>query len=129
MAEPFIFFTCYDLITGKIEVIRIAQPPDEKYGDGVPEGMGPILGTYDPDTHYIDLVSVEAIERPVVTPMTGPSYDLALIPGVLSVTDEEGFETQVDQTDVDIELTDAGVYQVKSISPFPYIDFETEVIV
>ncbi len=131
MAEPFIYFTCYDLITGEIKLVRIAQPPDEQPGDGVPDGMGWLLGTPHPDTHYIDPATVVVTERPVVPPMTGATYDLNQLSagGVLTVTDEEDVVTEIPAQDDTLELTDPGLYQVRSVSLFPYIDFEAEIIV
>lgn len=126
-----IIFSCYELGSGKFTCIKQVLGSDEMLIN-VPDQRGAVLGRWDTDAHYVDVLGAnETLPRPVVAPMTAFTYDLATLPSgaKLVVTDVEGVSTDVPAQIDTLELIDGGTYQVKSVSPFPYIDFEVEVIV
>jgi hypothetical protein len=120
----------YKLTTGEITMVNDVLDVAEAI-QNIPIGCGYVLGEGERKTEYVDTVSMEIIDRPVVPVFSGVSYDLTQLQPTahLVVTDEVDFSTDVPAQPDTLELTDPGVYQVKSVSPFPWIDFATEVIV
>lgn len=123
-------FILYDTATGEITSGKSVLNADE-IAANTPPGRGAIEGQFSPDTHYVDISTMKVAPRPQTPSMETKSYDLAQLPeqGRIIVADENGFETEIlAQSDM-LELTEPGVYRVKSISPFPYTDFTSEVTV
>lgn len=122
----------YTLKTGEITMVSdltgwaelaINQPPS----------CGYVAGDDDTDraTQYVDLDRLALTDKPLVPVMETGTYDLsALARGAkLVVTDPVGVSTEVPAQEDKLELTDSGTWRVRSISPFPWIDFDVEVIV
>ncbi|MBY6138519.1 hypothetical protein KUV26_03645 [Leisingera daeponensis] len=93
------------------------------------DGEDWVTGAYSPQTHYV--VGGAAAERPAVPVPAGSVYDLSQLPvgAKLTVTDEEGYSTVLSAQQDILELVDAGSYRLRSVSPFPYLDFDVEVTV
>jgi hypothetical protein len=126
-----IYFTCYDLITGELTSVKGVSNSDEALAN-VPDGRGAVSGMWETETHFVDVDGTKSVlARPVVPVMDGPTYELSdLLEGAkLVVTDEEGFASEVLAQSDTLEIIEAGLYQVRSESPFPWIDFDIEVIV
>ena len=123
-------FSCYDTGTGEITAMKSVADETE-VAINVPEGRNHVMGEMDRHSQYIDLETHAVLARPVIAPMTGASYDLSTLPtgSMIVVTDEVGVSTEVPAQADMLELTDAGSYRVRSISPFPWIDFDVEVVV
>jgi len=108
-------------------MLRINEVADEsEIAANCPVGCDYVTGAHDPKTQWVDAGVVSP--RPVVTPMTGPTYDLTHLPDHLVVTDPEGVETIVSAQPDMLRLIGPGAYRVRSVSPFPWIDFDVEVI-
>lgn len=123
-------FSCYDIATGEITAVKSVADETEVVLN-LPEGRGHVMGELDRHAQYVDPITQTVLARPVIAPMRGASYDLSTLPigSMIVVTDEVGVSTNVPAQDDTLELTDAGVYQVRSQSPFPAIDFDGEMIV
>jgi hypothetical protein len=124
---------CFTITYFEPETGRIVQVSD-LYADAEiamnqPAGCAFLPGDHDAGTIYI--AEGAPTPRPVVPPMAGNPYDLSLLPEgtVLVVTDEVGVSTEVPAQDERLVLTDPGTYRVRSVSPFPWIDFAAEVTV
>jgi len=123
-------FSCYDIATGEITAVKSVADETEVVLN-VPEGRGHVIGELDRHSQYVDPATQAVRARPVIAPMTRSSYDLSTLPAgsMIVVTDEVGVSTEVPaQVDM-LELVDVGTYQVRSRSPFPWVDFDVEVIV
>ena len=119
-------------LTATGEIIRINDVGgDAEIPMNQPEGCSFIQGDYSPAEWYIEPLLQTPTLRPHVSVMTLATYDLNLLPGssALTITDPEGVLTEVPAQDDTLELIDAGTYRIKSFTPFPYIDFNTEVTV
>jgi len=121
--------------TGKILDVKDLQDEVE-IEQNRPTGLDSVLTTEETEwqTYYVDILADPKVvlPRPGVPPMTVATYDLNQLQPVakLMITDEEGFETEIAAQDDTLELTEAGVYTVRSFdSPFPFLDFETKVII
>ncbi len=118
----------FDPATGFIEAVNDVLDADEAE-ENIRPGITMLFGSADHRTQYVSGGAVT--DRPAVPPMTGTSYDLNQLPAgsSLVVTDEEGTETTIAAQDDTLLLVDAGTYHVRSISPFPAINFASEVTV
>ena len=123
-------FSCYDTVTGEITAVKSVADETEVVLN-VPEGRGHVMGELDRQSQYVDLEMHAVRARPVIAPMAGSTYDLSRLPtgSVFVITDEVGVSTEVPAQDDLLELVDPGIYRVRSRSPFPWIDFDVEVIV
>ena len=122
----------YTLATGEIVMVSDLLDKDEVVANQ-PPSCGYVSGDEDTDyrSHYVDLDTLTLTDRPLVPVMLSASYDLSLLAegARLVVTDEVGVSTEVPAQEDTLELTDAGSYRVRSISPFPWIDFDVKVTV
>ena len=122
----------YTLATG--EIVMISDLLDKgEVAANQPPSCGYVSGDDDTDyrAHYVDLKTLALTDRPLVPVMLSATYDLSTLPAgsVIVVTDEVGVSTEVPAQADMLELIDPGTYRVRSISPFPWIDFDVEVVV
>jgi hypothetical protein len=122
----------YTLATGEIVMISDLLDEDEVAANRPPT-CGYVSADDDTDyrSHYVDLDTLALTDKPLVPVMASGTYDLSgLAEGArLVVTDEVGVSTEVPAQADTLELTDSGTWRVRSVSPFPWIDFDVEVIV
>ena len=122
--------TIYDTTSG--EILRLVILADTAEADANCEsGTDHIAGHHDPAAEYVDLGGPTVATRPVVPVMTTATYDLNDLPagGSLVITDAWGGSTAIEAQDDTVAITDPGVYSVASNSPFPWVDFVSEVTV
>lgn len=88
-----------------------------------------VAGRFMGADHYVE--SGVVLPRPVLHPMVGASYDLSGLPAgaKLLVTDPVGVVTEIPVQEDTLELIGEGAWRVKSVSPFPHVDFDVEVLI
>ncbi|MFT7596616.1 MAG: hypothetical protein ACI8R4_003952, partial [Paracoccaceae bacterium] len=122
----------YTLTSGEIVMISDLLGEAEVAANQ-PPSCGYVSGDEDTDyrTQYVDLNTLVLTDKPLVPVMASGTYDLSVLAAGASlvVTDEVGVSTEVPTQADTLELTDPGSWRVRSISPFPWIDFDVEVIV
>jgi len=121
-------YTFFETATGKIiSNADLADMDEANLTRSNRPGQDYILGTHNRDTHWVS-GGMPAV-RPVIPPMTGPTYDLNDLPagGRLEVTDPYDFKTEIPAQDQTLNLNEAATYRVKSVCPFPYINFDEEI--
>jgi hypothetical protein len=122
----------YTLATGEIVMISDLLDEDEVVANRPPTcGYVPADDDTDYRSHYVDPDTLALTDRPRVPVMASGIYDLSVLAegARLVVTDEVGVSTELPAQADMLELVDAGTWRVRSVSPFPWVDFEAEVIV
>lgn len=121
-------FSVYATSTGQF--LRVCTTCDDTLNPAdLSAGESYVSGRFMGSDHYVE--DNEVLPRPVLQPMAGAIYDLSSLPAgaKLVVTDPVGVVTEVPAQEDTLELIDAGAWRVRSVSPFPHVDFDVEVLI